>query len=182
MLNQIRQNARVQPFFCCFSTKKNCIFIIPEQPRYSFKNKKNIQTKNRILIFLLPNLSMLHLLQVTDVNIDTHRHRNNIMPGQWNICITHINKQLSTKNQTHRRYYPMGFTPETIGSQSSSHRVLEFQPQGVGVPAIGCGTPKTQVLQTLKPGSYRLRNLGLGALKGGSYRTEIWGIRLWRYT
>ena len=171
MLKTERQNSRFQAFLGCFSTKKNCIFIIPEQPRYSFKNARNIRTKNRILIFLLPNLSMLHLLQVTDVNIDTHRHSNNIMPGQWNICITHINKQLSTQKPNPSKVLSDGF-------HTGNHRVLEFQPQGLRVPTIGCGTRKTQVLQTLKPGSYRLRNLGLGALKGGSYRTDMWRSRL----
>ena len=128
MLNEQRKNRHFLGFSGCFSTKKNCIFIIPEQPRYSFKNKKNIRTKKSDFIFLLPNLSMMHLLQVTDVNIDTHRH-SIILCLNSLIFVSHtITNSYPHKNQTHRRYYPMGFTPETIGFWSSSHRVLEFQP------------------------------------------------------
>ena len=43
------------------------------------KCKKHPNKKNRILFFLLPDLSMMHLLQVTDANIGTHRHSNNII-------------------------------------------------------------------------------------------------------
>ena len=138
MLKIKRQNSRFQAFLGCFSTKKNCIFIILEKQAYIFKSRKLIRIKNRILFFLLPNLSILHLLQVTDANIGTHRHSNNIMFEQFNICIIHNNKQLSIRKPNYRRCYPMGFTPETIGFWSSNHRVLEFQPQGLGVPAIGC--------------------------------------------
>ena len=60
MLNTRRQNSRFLPFLGHIFYQKNWIFIILEQPRYSFKNKKNIRTKNRILIFCID--------KITDVN------------------------------------------------------------------------------------------------------------------
>ena len=173
-------------FFAVFPPKKICVFLIPEKQPYIFQSRKLIRTKNRILFFCVAKLIAVN---PTTGNLCMYWHppeQQQLLCLDGVIFISHtvtdsckckslLSKVLSygfyTGNHRVSVFQPQGFGVPT-------HRVLILQDLGLGVPAIGCGTPKTQVLQTLNPGSYRLRNLGLGALKGGSCRIDIWRFRL----
>ena len=77
MLKTRRRNSQFQAFPGRFSIRKNCIFIIPEQPMYSFKNARNIRTKNRILFFCTAKFIDAAPSQVADTRLVLYIRTNN---------------------------------------------------------------------------------------------------------
>ena len=170
MLNQVPENAYFQPFFCCFSTKKICVFLIPEKQPYIFQSRKLIRTKNRILFFCVAK-------------------RIDVNPTTGNLCMYwHPPEQ-------QQLLYPDGviFISHTVtdscehefllsnvlsyGFYTGNHRVSEFQPQGFGVPTIGFWCSNHRVLILKNPGLrgakthiWEFQPQGVAPVRPGSYR------------
>ena len=66
-------------FFAVFTPKKNAFLSFRGNQDILSKMQETSERKIGFWFFLLPNLSMLYLLQVTDANIGTHQHSNNII-------------------------------------------------------------------------------------------------------
>ena len=123
-ITNIKNKTPKQPilsiFGLFFHQKKNCIFIIPEQPRYSFKNSRNIRTKNRILFFCC----------------QTYRYctcskwpMQTLAPTNAAIILC-LDSTIFVSHRTTSNYKHKNLLSEILsdGFHTGNHRVLKFQP------------------------------------------------------